>query len=317
VSISSDPRLSKHVIREDILATPAFVRRFDPHEAREVADALEERGGLLVVGEGSSRIFPGRRAIVRAIGRAWPEMIATAGCREAREMPLASYAVLALSRSGKTREVRDLVAHLEETDHGAFFTMGELDERAFPSTRSVVGEALLVDAVFDARLAEPLVTGKGPRERLASGMERIFDADVSAELTDPLAAAERIWLCGRDDGVAEELALKCCELARKPAAFLEGTRLLHGLQAVIGPKDALVLVDPFPEEAERMVARAHALGAAAVAIADAPQAGIPTLACERSAGLDGYLQLAAGWSLLVALGLHLGKDLDGADLRLP
>lgn len=281
---------------EEIASTPDAVRAFDLSPARPVAEAFARRGRLMVVGEGSSRIFPARRAIAAWRRRGIAGEVATEGCRQALGYPLEGWVVLALSRSGETREVLDLVAALRARGHPEVFEGGRDAERAFPATRSVVREALLVEACLDgAGLLDRL-------PRIAGGIAAALEMRPREKDVSRVADARRVLVVGPDDGVAEELALKCMEIARRPAAFLEGNLLLHGAHATLRKGDVVLAVARPPEDKDRMRERVERCGARLVSLA-APE------------GADEFARLAAGWRLLAAAGLARGVDLDGADLR--
>lgn len=317
MSVRRDPAWPAALI-EEILGTPAFVRAFDPAPGAEIAAAVVRKGGLAIVGEGSSRIFPGRRAIFRAHWGAVGLPVLACGCREAAESPLVrqGLAVLALSRSGRTQELLDLVRSLESSGHDAVFRAGAMEERGMAATCSVVGEALLVDAVFEAPPLGQDRAVTGHLDELADRIEEALTGEMPGGAIDALAAAETIWFCGRDDGVAEELALKCCEIARRRSVFVEGTRLLHGMRTVVRPHDAIVVVEPFGQDVARFATLAGQLGARVVAIASERIPPFTAAGSYRpSAGMSQYVQLAIGWNLIVELGGALGTDLDGRDVR--
>lgn len=302
--------MTRAALLEEIQSTPRAVRRFDVASARPVAEAVLRKRRLLIVGEGSSRIFPAKRAIAAARRRGLAVEIATEGCRQAQEYSLQGWVVLALSRSGKTREVLALRERLRAAGHDALFTAGESEERALAATRSVILEALFVEAALDAAALAPRL------EPLAAALERLLAEPVDQGLADALVNARHVYFAGRNDGVAEELVLKCVEIARKPSAFFEGTYLLHGVHAALRKGDAVVFVEPFGQDDDRVLALLDRAGVLGVAIASRPTP-FPTLRLPSgpAAPVGEYLQLASGWNLLVAVGAALGVDLDGRDLR--
>jgi glucosamine--fructose-6-phosphate aminotransferase (isomerizing) len=287
-----DPRYSRWALCREMLEAPAIVRRIAEVArpfAHAVAEAVRRKRALLVVGEGSSLLFPGRRAAAGVLARRWPVRALAAGCAEAAALPLGDFAVLAFSKSGKTAEVVALLERLARDRHDATFAVTSVasspvaaacarsfvlpfaKEEAFAATTSVVAQALFVDEVL-----EDLIPADPPDrlDRLAGDMAASLASPLDAASVKRLAAARVVYFTGEPQ-VVGELALKCNEIARKPAVALEGALVDHGpRRAVISPADAVV-----------------------------PVAGDP------------YVALAAGWNLLVEVGLALGTDLDGRDLH--
>ena len=76
------------------------------------------------------------------------------------------------------------------------------------------------------------------------------------------------------------------------------------------PGEMLVLVDPYPdEEAKLAEVLADGIGVQIVSIA-ARETRFPTIRIPDLRGLGPYLQLAAGWNLLVEIGIAAGINLD-------
>src|SRR5258708_7519614 len=101
----TDSKYSKFAIAREMLETADIVRRFDVGVAGPFAELVSKKKSLLLTGEGSSRIFPGKRAIddSRRNGSSFP--IYTEGATQALEYPLGDTAVFGASNSGKTKEV--------------------------------------------------------------------------------------------------------------------------------------------------------------------------------------------------------------------
>lgn len=118
-------------------------------------------------------------------------------------------------------------------------------------------------------------------------------------------------LCkGRNNGVAEELALKTTEITRKPSLFLEGTIALHGFEEIMTERDVLVFVEPFESEFSKMKEIfVDRVGVEIVALSSTPTP-FSTIHLPLLDGFSNYLALMAGWNLLVHIGLQLGVNLD-------
>jgi glucosamine--fructose-6-phosphate aminotransferase (isomerizing) len=91
---------------------------------------------------------------------------------------------------------------------------------------------------------------------------------------------------------------------------LEGTYLLHGIEEVMQPRDVLVLIDPFEAEWSRIQQRyVDTLNMKLVAIAS-KRTPFDTIVVPALKKFDAYLQLLAGWNLIVQVGIAHCLNLD-------
>ena len=127
---------------------------------------VKNRKGLFLTGEGSSRIFPAKRAIYSSLKRDFSIPVITEGCTQAEEYNLKDFAVFAASNSGQTKEVIRLVTALKKQNHGAVFGLTanpntKLEEiadgthvlkcgkeDAVAATKSVVEQGLFYDSLL-------------------------------------------------------------------------------------------------------------------------------------------------------------------------
>ena len=337
--MNSTSRYVDFALCREMLETPDVVRRFVlPTDARCASDRI------LLTGEGSSRIFPAKRAIAHARRNGWPIRVETEAALQAAEYDLSGYHVYVASNSGKTAEGVHLIRALRAVAAAAGATaargvaritgvvanagtpiateadgaviLGCGPEDAVAASKSVVEQALVYDALLrEAAGDEPVDV-----DTLAAAVEAALTAPIDPAIVQRVAAAPTIYFAGWNDGAAEELTLKTNEITRKRASFLEGTYALHGIEEVMNADEAVVLIEPYPELEERFdrVLRAG-VGLEVVAIASR-QTRFPTIvipAAGREAGVAAsswdtapYAQLAAGWNLLVELGLALGVNMD-------
>ena len=166
--------------------------------------------------------------------------------------------------------------------------------------------------VEQALIYQSLLTGGewSAQPAAADAGKDILAQTVAPEIADGVAAAPLLYFAGRNNGVAEELTLKTGEIARKKAVYLEGTYALHGVEEVMRSDEALILVEPYPEEIDKfdkILRQGVGLKVFAIASFDTP---FPTLKLPSVPGFDAYLQLMAGWNVLVTAGLALGVNLD-------
>jgi glucosamine--fructose-6-phosphate aminotransferase (isomerizing) len=330
----NDPSQRRFTLVQEMLATPEVLGRLDWAAAARMAEPVRRKGGLFLTGEGSSRILPAHNAI--ALGRRYglTERIECEGARQAMEYDLPRFAVFGASNSGKTRELIELFRLLKAGGHDALygltatpgclleqeckqtFVLGCGKEDAVAATKSVVEQALFYQVLVSELAGSPALSaaeGNGwPKllSELAEGVGSVLEADIDPTMARHLAVAPTICWAGRNDGVAEELSLKTCEITRKKGIYCEGTYIVHGIEEVLEPRDAVVIVDPFEAEYEKyQEVLVQGVGLYVMAIAPRPTP-FPTVVIPAMQDMDTHLQLCAGWNLLVAAGLQLGIDLD-------
>ncbi|MFA7567979.1 MAG: sugar isomerase [Alkalispirochaeta sp.] len=309
---------SKYALCREMLATPGIIRGFDAAAAEAIPVGSDR---ILLSGEGSSRIFPAKRLMAQAMREGWKECFVTEGARQAGEYKLEGYHLFVASNSGKTAEGVRLL--LDGTPAGSTgivanggtpiaeradssFVLGCGPEEAVAATKSVVEEALVFDVLFRRRNGAPAVD----LVRLAELFDEALRVVIPPDIVRGAVAAPGLYFAGRNDGVAEELTLKSDEVARKRADFLEGTYAVHGIEEIMQPDELVVLVDPFPDQEEKFrTVLAEGVGMKVVAIADRDTA-FPTIRIPSAGDLAPYVQLAAGWNLLVEIGLVAGVNID-------
>ncbi len=319
-------RYAEFGLCRDMLDVPRIIERFDCRRMTETARAVAQVGRLLMTGEGSSRIFPAKSAMAHARRRGWPLTVHTEAGRQAQEYQLADWAVFALSNSGRTAEVIGLFSKLKEAEHphrysltafsdsrleslattGYVLNCGE--EGAVAATKSVFEQALFYRALLEAAAGQPELEDR--RAELSRAVEAALTLSIDPALIEKIAAAGHIYWSGRNDGVAEELTLKTNEITRKDADYLEGTYAVHGIEEVMDARDVLLWIDPYPEfEAKFDDVLVKSVGLTVIAIASR-DTRFPTIRIADAGDLAPFVQMAAGWNVLVEAGLALGINLD-------
>jgi glucosamine--fructose-6-phosphate aminotransferase (isomerizing) len=321
---TTDQKYNRFALIREMMETPDIVRNFKHDDVQRFAKKVKSKKGLLLTGEGSSRIFPAKRTIysMHKSGLTFP--VVTEGSTQATEYPLSDFAVFAASNSGQTKEVIRLVNTLKKRNHDHIFgltankntKLQELvndthilscgKEDAVAATKSVVEQALFYDALLRAVEGQDMNGLKEAGDKI----EQALTAPVDPLIVERIKSADVIYFAGRNNGVAEELALKTNEITRKKSAFLEGTFAVHGIEEVMDKNEVLIWIEPFPEEVDKFndcLVRGVGMSVVAVSCTNSifPQMHIPYGGqfCE-------YVQLAAGWNLLVEIGIALGIDLD-------
>ncbi len=321
-----DPAYKPFGLVRDMLATTEIIAGFDPDQAKDTASAIASAGKLFFTGEGSSRLFPTKHAILQARRKGLELVVHTEAGRQAQEYDLDDWAVLALSNSGRTSEVIKLYNTLRDDGHqnlysltafagskleslaakGYVLTCGK--EGAVAATKSVVEQALFCQSLIEHAAGQPAL--KSQLEPLAESFHKALTMRIREDHIAPVVTAPTIYFAGRNDGVAEELALKTNEITRKRSDYLEGTYAVHGVEEVMTAADVVIWIDPYEDYEEKFAdVLEGGVGVTVIAIASRPTR-FPTIQVPDAGDLSSYVMMAAGWNLLVEAGLKLDIDLD-------
>ncbi len=117
----SEEKYNKYALVREMMETPSIIRLFKPEVAARFAATVKKLKGLFLTGEGSSRIFPAKRAIYAFHKKGLTLPVVTEGCTQAEEYNLNDYTVFAASNSGQTKEVVRLTTALKKQNHKAVF----------------------------------------------------------------------------------------------------------------------------------------------------------------------------------------------------
>lgn len=321
----SDPNYLRYALVREMLQTTEVVRKFEFSQTKKVAEKLASVKKLLLTGEGSSRIFPAKNAVCKALKWGLELSVCTDGSRQAAQYDLSHFAVFCASNSGQTKEVIELADQMANLGNDLRFAVtakagSRLQERctetfvltcgpelAVAATKSVVEQALIYESLLwhleGLDLKKELPT-------LADAMEKALTLTIPQAVIDWAKRAPTLYFAGYNDGVAEELTLKANEIARKKSDFLEGTYASHGIEEVMDKHDLVVLIDPIEREINKFQeVLVKGVGLHVVAIADR-ETPFPTLLVPSAGSLTPYVYLCAGWNLLVEVGLAAGIHLD-------
>lgn len=322
-----DKRYSQFALTREMMDTVDVVRKFDPCRTAEIARKISQMGRLMFTGEGSSRIFPAKNAIRKGLTWGLDLGLITEGSRQASTYDLSDFAVFAASNSGRTKEVVALLRKLQAAGHSARFgltananTVLESHclqtivlscgwEHAVAATKSVAEQALVYQSIVSHLAGRDMAADlKGLGEKVEASLA----APIDPAIVSAAAAAGTIYFAGFNDGVAEELTLKTNEITRRKSDYLEGTYAVHGIEEVMCPGDVVFVVDPIPEEADKFrEVLVEGVGLTVVAIA-AGETSFPTIRVPEAGAMNPFCFLAAGWNLLVEIGLAAGINLDKA-----
>lgn len=243
---------------------------------------------------------------------------------QALEYDLLDSTVFVASNSGKTKEDLELIRKLKKQNHDNIISivanagtpiMNEAHlsylltcgiEKAVPATKSVIEQALFYDLLF-RKLNH---TGLPNFNQLGNLIIQVLQMPIPDEITEILMNSKIIYFAGRNNGVAEELTLKANEIARKKSDFLEGTYVFHGIEEVMNTDEVVVIIDPFKNDEEKYKdVLIDGIGLKVVAISTRKTI-FPTIIIPEYGDFTNYLEIAAGWNLLVEIGINMGIDVD-------
>ena len=320
----SEEKYSKYALVKEMLETSEVVRKFEHKASISFAQVAKSKKGIFFTGEGSSRIFPAKRSMVSVLKGGGQPSISTEGATQALEYDLKDFAVFGASNSGQTKEVVRLFTKLKEAGHTAIFgltankntTLEEIaddthilncgKEDAVAATMSVIEQGLFYDSLLRNMEGEAM---NGLNE-LADLIERALTMKIDENLIDAMKNADMIYFAGRNNGVVEELTLKTNEITRKKSDFLEGTYAVHGIEEVMDKNELVIIVEPFEREEEKFrECLVDGVNMNVIAIST-HETSFPTIRIPDGGEYKEYVELAAGWNVLVEIGIALGIDLD-------
>ena len=319
----ADDRYTKFHLAGEMMETPDIIRNTSIDSIKEFAGFVRHER-ILLSGEGSSRIFPAGKVRCDAMRNHYNADIQVEGATQAAEYHLEDYTVFVASNSGKTREAVELIEKLKRENHRAIcgivskegspvqelsdtcYLLRAGAEKAVAATKTVVEQALFYDLLFRLKFGSELPD----LQYLGDLFEEALTKELPDEMIDALCSADTLYWSGRSDGVAGELALKTNEITRKPALFLEGTYAVHGIEEVMTANQSVLIVNPFAGETNKFhsVLR-EGVGIGVFAI-DSRDSIFSTVKITEYGQFTPYIELAAGWNILVDVGIRLGIDLD-------
>ena len=323
--MNNEQKYSQFALVREMMETPEILRKFQLDDADGVISDIKEAGRLFFTGEGSSRIFPAKNAIYHAMREGLDLNLATEGGRQAGEYDLSKFVVFGASNSGRTKEIIWLFDKLGKSGHQKLYgltantgtKLESLSKKAFvlscgkeaavAATKSVAEQALFYQELL-AQLSGGSLSSKF--SALGDAVETALTLSIDKDITDAIANAGTIYFAGRNDGVAEELTLKTNEITRKKSDYLEGTYAVHGIEEVMDASDVVILINPFEAELEK-IKETLVDGVGLKVFTVATQDTIfPTIRIPNVDELTNYAYLAAGWNILVEVGVSLGINLD-------
>ncbi len=322
-----DTKYSKFSLCREMLETTEVIAKFDANAVSSFVGALSTNKSVFLTGEGSSRILPAKRALYNLQKQGTDLAVFTDGGAQAQEYNLKDSIVFGASNSGKTKELIRLFTSLKKQGNQDLFgitankgtpleklaantnvlTCGTED--AIAATKSVVEQSLFYDALFTAYAGKSIEN----LSEAGNAVKEALEMEIDRSIIDSITNAGTIYFAGRNNGVAEELTLKTNEITHKKSDFLEGTYGVHGIEEVMNKNDVVIIINPFEDEEEKFQeCLADGVGLKIIAISSR-ETIFPTIRIPEIGYFQNYVELAAGWNILVETGLSLGIDLDKAE----
>ncbi len=317
-------RYSQFYLVQEMMGTVEAVRKFDPSVSAGFAAEAAKCGHLLFSGEGSSRIMPAKNAIRKAMRWGVDVNIHTDGAHQSCEYALDNYAVVLASNSGRTKETLTLAKKLKADGNSRTFAVTANEdtpleaeanqtyvlkcgwENAVAATKSVVEQVLCNESIVWHLAGKDMAPAL---KNLPELIEQALTLEVPAEIVEWVKGAHTIYFAGMNDGVAEELTLKTNEITRRKSDFLEGTYALHGPEEVMQDGDIVFIVEPLEAEYEKYKKVFDGANVHVVAIAP-KQTPFTTVIVPDAGEMQQYVDLCAGWNILVEIGVGTGINLD-------
>lgn len=319
----NDNKYSRFALVKEMMETPGIIKNFSVKDMSKPLERLKKSGKLFLTGEGSSRIFPAKNAIYRSLKNNIPLTINTEGSRQAAELVLQDFVIFGASNSGKTKEVISLFKEKKGVSQFALTAFNDTPlaalsddafvikcgkEEAVAATKSVVEQALVYNKLILNYSGKDI--SQSELNELAEKAENALTMKIDSSISAKLSESSILYFAGRNNGVAEEAALKTNEITRKKSAYLEGTYAVHGIEEVMDSKESVIIIDPFKDEESKfkeVLVDGVKMNVIAVSNRDTI---FPTVKIPSMPGFDGYLQLLACWNLLVEIGIGLNINLD-------
>lgn len=323
----NDTKYSKFSLCKEMLETADIVTSFETNSVSGFVSALSDNKSVFLTGEGSSRILPAKRALYNLQKQGTDLVVFTDGGTQALEYNLKKSVIYGMSNSGKTKELIRLYNKLNKQGSKNLFgitankntpledlsintnvlTCGK--ENAVAATKSVVEQSLFYDALFSEYSGNTM----GSLTEAGNAIRYALEMNIENKITDIISNAGTIYIAGRNDGVSEELTLKTNEITHKKSDFLEGTYGVHGIEEVMDKNDVVIIINPFEDEEEKFKeCLIDGVGLNIIAISSRNTI-FPTIKIPEIGYFQNYVELAAGWNILVETGIALGIDLDKAE----
>lgn len=307
----------------EMLEAKQICLNFDFSITQDIAKQIGN-SRIIFTGMGSSLIFPGKQAKNRALRLSIKNKIEAYFASDLFQYSnFSDTFVFLCSNSGKTKEVILLLDHVkshggkciaittvpdsilaQRCDEKIILTCGF--EKGVAATKTVVEQGLIYDSlIFNlAKLQEKKIDFEKLKQELkACGnlIEEKINSQLDNNSLDFLIKSKHLFIVGLDNGVAEEITLKCYEIARKMALFYPDTHIVHGVEEAIDEGSAIIFdPDQFGEYLSDFEKFSQKTNCKLINLGN----DLPENTFRN------YILLASGWGLLRSVAKKLQIDID-------
>lgn len=316
---------------QEMLQAKEICENFDFEITKQIANEIGDKR-IIFTGMGSSLMFPGKHAKNRALKLNVKNKIEAYFASDLFQYDdFSGSTVFVCSNSGKTKECVLLMEHLQKSKANYIAVTAVEDsvlaqrsekriilkggfEEGVAATKSVVEQALIYDSLIFhlAKMQGKEVDFgvlKASLVEAGNYIENNINVDVDNALLEKLEKFDQYYFVGLDNGVAEEMTLKCYEIVRKRAFFFPDTHIVHGVveainggcAVVFGPENFTSYISDFQNFQKTTGCELIGVGESSF------MEGIQIKANET---FKDYCLLAGGWGLLRNIAKSLKLDMD-------
>ncbi|MEK7414131.1 MAG: hypothetical protein AAB263_12525, partial [Planctomycetota bacterium] len=256
---------------------------------------------LILVAEGSSQLMPG--AFLRSCARTWnwTTQVDALGGRAFAALPSGQRAVIAISNSGRSREVVEAMSrfpadatalvgipggNLTKLPHHILLPRPEV---AVPATASVFGTCLALGHALADACGQPVPVA----DLLAATKQQLAAPEITA-----VGNVKRVFWLGGHAGATAELALKTMEMTGLAGFDMPGSLGLHGIHEVLAPGDLVVALDIHADDIGELRRRVEVQCGSRLHAPTLPNLGV----------WSPLIALVHGWRVLATVAAALGRD---------
>ncbi len=316
---------------QEMLEAESVCLNFDFHKTKELAHSIGANR-IIFTGMGSSLIFPGKHAKNRALKLNIANKVEAYLASDLFQYhDFSNTFVFLCSNSGKTKEIMLLQDYViskgaqciavtavgdsilaQRSDNTIVLSCGF--ERGIAATKSVIEQALVYDSlIYNLAKNQGIQVNfeilKEELNKTAAAIRNNINLTIAENILNTLVNSNRYYMVGLDNGVAEEIALKAYEIARKMAVLYPDTQIVHGVEEAIEGNCAIIFqpstFHDYISDFQKFSAKTQCQ-----LIGIDHRHSLQGVSVEMNETFSNYCLIAAGWGVLrsVANRLHLDMD---------
>jgi len=316
---------------KEMIESADVIKNFNLGVTEKLAEEIGSKR-IIFTGMGSSVLFPAKHAKNRAFELNINNKIEAYFASELlSHNDFSDTFVILCSNSGMTKETILLQEHIKKrgAEYAAVTAVPNSIlakrceqkiimqcgfEKGVAATKSVIEQGLILDSLVLnlGKKQGKKIDFKKLKGLISNAHKSILwniNINVKKSIIDALADASFIYIIGRTTGVADEIALKMHEIARKSAFFYPDTHIVHGIEESI-ESNPIVLFEPskfknfigdFINFSKRTNCRLFGID---------NQKIIEGIKIKLTPYFENYCLLAGGWGLLRNIAKKINIDMD-------